>query len=95
MVYGAIALCPTSRDADCHNLIRVAVDADNAHHARAAMKRAGCQQIAFLKPTRSRVEELVAQANFGAVVVSSLVTCYGDWGGWLPFGASKAKRRAR
>ena len=82
MTFSAIALCPGSPLADVHDLIRVAVEAPNAHRARTAMKRAGCLQVSFLRPSKSHIEALVTEGSGGRVMASTLVLAYTNFSGW-------------
>jgi hypothetical protein len=93
MVYGAIAYCPHSPLADVHNLVRVAVEADNIHHARARMLQAGCRQVAFLKLSDSHIEIMVAECEQGRVMASSLITCYTDWRRWQPLKVRRSHKK--
>jgi len=82
VTYSAVALCPGSPLADIHDLIRVAVEAPNAHHARAAMRRAGCLQVSFLRPSVSHIEDLVAKGSPGRVLACTLILAYSNLSGW-------------
>ena len=84
MTFSAVALCPGSPLADVHDLIRVCADAPNAHRARAAMRRAGCLQVGFLRPSTSHIEDLAAKGSPGRVLASTLITAYTHFSGWEP-----------
>ena len=92
MTFSAVALCPGSPLADIHDLIRVAVEAPNAHRARALMRRAGCLQVSFLRPSVSHVEEIAATAGSAprspsrepVVMACTLILAYSNLSGWEP-----------
>ena len=92
MTFSAVALCPGSPLADIHDLIRVCVDAPNAHHARAFMRRAGCLQVSFLRPSVSHVEELAgtvgsvprSPSREPVVMACTLILAYSNLSGWEP-----------